>query len=116
MLAMSSTTSLGIWPTHLNKHLLGQGDATWLVDVFLVVQHRVIPRNLQEVQDLSHPLLRVEHQLLIVHRQTPCATQLLTLSVHGLHGTVPPLQALLVTSITGDTFIYAQSKKEGLVM
>lgn len=60
------------------------------------MEHSVIPLNLQEAQNLPHPLLRVKNQLLVEDRQTPWGPQLLALGVHGLHGTVPPLETLLV--------------------
>lgn len=69
-----------------------------------MVQHRIIPGNVQELEHLLHPLLGMEHQLLVGHAQTFSGTQLLTLVVHGLHGAVPLLQALAVAGQveTGD--------------
>lgn len=60
------------------------------------MQHRVVPGNVQKLEHLLHPLLGVEHQLLVRHAQTLTGAQLFALVVHGLHGAVPLLQALPV--------------------
>ena len=68
---------------------LGKANASFLVDLLLVMHNRVIPRQLQETeikvkiivqicissfqilpQDFSHPLFRMEDQLLVDHWQT----------------------------------------------
>lgn len=89
-------------------HLLGQRDSAWLVDEFLVVQNDIVPGSLQKVEDLVHPLLRPEHQLLVVDGQTLVRSQLFALGVHGLYGGVPSLEALSVRGEVEPSYGYLQ--------
>jgi len=57
---------------------------------------RVVPGQLKETQDLSHPLFRVKNQLFIDNWQAVLWSQLVTLLIHSSDGRVPLLQALSV--------------------
>lgn len=48
-------------------HLLGQRHTVRFIYELLVVQHRIVPWHVQEFQYLSHPLLGMQYQLLIVN-------------------------------------------------
>jgi len=50
----------------INLDSLGQGHAVRLIDELLVVQHRIVPWNVQEFQYLSHPFLGMQDELFIV--------------------------------------------------
>lgn len=47
-------------------NLLGQRYAVRLIDELVVMQHRLVPRYVDELEDLSHPLFGMQHQLLVV--------------------------------------------------
>lgn len=54
-----------------------------------MVQHRRVPLQLQEVKQLPHFLLRVQHELLVADGQTRGLPGGLTLAEHGLHRAAP---------------------------
>lgn len=61
------------------------------------MQHRLVPRYIQELQHVLHPRAGVQDQLLVRHAETPLGPQLPALVVHGFDGAVPLLQTLSVT-------------------
>ena len=67
-----------------------------LPHVLFVMQHVVRPGQVQEGQDLLHPLLGVQHQLLVVDPEAAAGAHLVALVVHGRDGGVPLGQALPV--------------------
>ena len=77
----------------LSGAVLGERDAARLVDVLLVVQHGVVPGQVEEVEDVLEPALRVKHELLVVDGQAARRAELEALVVHRLHRLVPLLQA-----------------------
>lgn len=69
--------------------LLGERDAVGLVDVALVVQHGVVPGQLQEGQHAAQRVPRPQHQRLVAHHQALVGAHRLALLVHQLHRVVP---------------------------
>ena len=64
-----------------------------LVDLEMVAQNSLIPRNIKIFQYEGHPPPWVQNQLLIVNHQAPVRTNTGAHCVHGSHHAVPFLQA-----------------------
>jgi len=86
---------IGYNPRHRS---LGQRNAPGLADQVLVVQHGTVPRQLQEVQQSPHLLLRAQHQLLVAQGQTAALGGPLALAEHGLRCRAPLGQAVPVAA------------------
>ena len=52
------------------SYSLGEANAARFANEVLVMQHRVVPGDVQELEYPHHPLLGVQGQLLVVHRHT----------------------------------------------
>lgn len=77
-------------------YLHGQSDASGFVDHLVVVEHRLVPRNVQEVQYLGERGPGPQHQLLVVHHQAVFGPDAVAVLIHHADGVVPFLQALPV--------------------
>lgn len=88
-----------------------QGDPSGLVDHFIVVEHRLIPRDIQEVENLGQRGPRPQHQLLVVHHQTVSGPDFVAVFVHDADGVVPFFQTLsiAVQVETGDCHLYKKA-------
>jgi len=81
---------------HEKGFLHGQGDSAGLVDHLVVVKHRLVPRDVQEVEYFGQRGPRPQHQLLVVHHQTVPGADFIAVFVHHADGVVPFLQTLPV--------------------
>lgn len=77
---------------------LEQGDTSGLANEVLVVQDSITPGDAKEVEDELEGATGVQHQLLVVHRQTLVLAHLHTLCLHHLNGLVPLGGAVVVAA------------------
>lgn len=100
----------------VSMDLHGQGDPSGLVDHFIVVEHCLIPWDIQEVEDLGQGGPRPQHQLLVVHHQTVSGPDFVAVFVHDADGVVPFFQTLsiAVQVETGDCHLYGNGKRHNI--